>query len=152
MPDSRLLMGLSYDKAHLMGLPNVGCEYLSYCAGTYRVLEGERCLLCGAYHPLNAHHVVPKSVCGTFYLKGHMLRSPLFALCGSGTQGCHDGFHGGSRYKVSWLWDTQEDEDMWWSGRTLEEMGYEPHDDRLFRHGKYVIHDKRLDLEIHLRG
>ena len=132
-------------------MPHIGATYRSYANGTYKVLEGEPCVVCG--HPsTNAHHIVPLSVWHVYNLRGNCLRSPLFALCGSGTQGCHDGFHGGSRYKVSWLWDTQEDEDMWWSGRMLEEMGYVPHDDRLFRHGKYVIHDKRLDLEIHLRG
>lgn len=149
--DSAQLRGLAYDWAHLFGMPHIGAEYRSYRTGTYRVFEGEPCLICGR-QATNAHHVVPRSVWGVFHIDGHELRSPLFALCGSGTQGCHDGFHGGARYEVVWEWDSDEEESLWWDGTMLGEMGYMPHDDRLFRHGKYVIHDKKLDLDIVLRG
>ena len=142
------LQGISYDRASLFGMPHLGCEYTDG-TGRYRVLEGEQCLICGAYRPLNAHHVVYRSVRKQFFLNGRGLRSPLFCLCGSGTQGCHGDVHAG-RYKVLWEWDSPENESMWWSGELLDRYG--PHSDELFGFGKYVIHDKKLDLDIHIRG
>lgn len=140
--------GLSNTWGDLFGLPHIGAEYTSYESGGYTVLDGEPCVVCGR-PATNAHHVVPKSVRKVVSIGGRMLRSPLFALCGSGTTGCHDGFHGGARYKVRWEWDTEEYERAWWSGELLDRYG--PHSDELFRYGKYVLTDRLMDVEISMR-
>ena len=127
-----LLGGLSYDKAHLFGLPHLGCRYTH--GDRYELLDGEPCVVCGR-PARNCHHVVPRSVRKVFRLGAYELRSPLFALCGSGTTGCHDGFHGGRRYVARWEWDV--DESLWWDGTLLDRHG--PHSDELFGYGRYVI-------------
>lgn len=135
------LQGLSYDKAHLFGLPHLGCEYTSYDTGKYRITT-DHCVICGRWFPLNAHHVVPRSVRKEFHIGDHMVRSPLACLCGSGTQGCHGMFHGGARFSLSWEWYEEEYEDMWWSGELLDRFG--PHSPELFGLGRYVVHDRKL--------
>lgn len=149
MPTASQLQGLSYDWAHLFGMPNIGAEYDDYEAGTYRLLDGEPCAMCPGL-ATNVHHLVPRSVRKTFFLGGTMLRSPLFALCGSGTTGCHDGFHGGARYKARWVWDDPATEGRWWSGELLGLYG--PHSDGLFGLGEYVVTDRLADTEIHMRA
>ena len=143
------LQGLSYDWAHLFGMPHIGARYTDYDTGDYEMLYGEACVLCGR-QGTNVHHVVPRSVRKAFFLGDHMLRSPLMALCGSGTLGCHNGMHGGARYKVRWEWDCEALEDAWWSGRLLERFG--PHDDRLFEMGQYVVEDRKMGYDIVLRA
>ncbi len=148
MIDMGKLQGISYDRAHLFGMPNIGAEYADYRSGSHRLLDSE-CLICGR-QATNAHHIVPRSVRKEFFVGDRKLRSPLFALCGSGTTGCHGEFHGGARYKVMWEWDSEDDEERWWSGELLDLYG--PHSESLYMHGKYVIHDRKLDLDIHVRG
>lgn len=143
MPTMSQLHGLSYRWAHMFGMPNLGAHYTPRTREGYEsngayALDSDTCVLCGR-RAQNTHHVVPRSVANTFTINGHMLRSPLMALCGSGTTGCHDGFHGGSLYEARWVWD--RDEDMWWDGTLLEE--YRPHDPRLYRHGHWEIVSKR---------
>lgn len=130
------LQGLSADRASLFGMPHIGAAYRR--SGGYAPIT-DRCLMCG--RPVsNCHHVVPRSVREVFVLDGHELRSPLFALCGSGTTGCHDGFHGGARYFASWAWDDPRDEDLWWDGTLLRH--YLPHDVRLYGRGRWEIEDR----------
>lgn len=139
------VQGLSRTWAHLYGLPHIGSTYTDYETGDYRGYEGEPCLMCGR-PATNSHHVVWKSVGEVFFVGGRMLRSPLWALCGSGTTGCHSLFHGGARFRVRWEWNSDDEERAWWSGELLDRYG--PHDDRLFRHGRYVVEDRLNDMEI----
>ena len=67
------------------------------------------------------------------------LRSPLFALCGSGTTGCHGRFHGAG-LKAEWRWRHPVYEEAWWTGQLLEV--YEPHDPGLYEYGYWAIVDK----------
>jgi len=143
------LQGLSVDKAELFGKPNVGCEYTGYESGAYHVLDGARCVVCGSYHPLNAHHVCPRSVRHVFVLGGRELRSPLMCLCGSGTQGCHGMLHAG-RFAVRWEWDSDESMEAWWSGELLDRHG--PHSDELYKYGRYLITDRMRGFDMTVRG
>jgi hypothetical protein len=143
------IYGLSNTWGHLFGLPHIGAEYTDYGSGAYRLLDGERCVACQR-QATNVHHVVPKSVAKVAFIGDAMLRSPLFALCGSGTTGCHGGFHGGARYKARWEWDSPEYEERWWDGLLLDRLG--PHSDELFGYGEYVVDDRVLDEEIHIRA
>lgn len=142
------LQGLSYDKASLFGMPNVNAKYTSYECGDYRLDEGSVCPICGQ-RCTNVHHIVPRSARKRFFLGGIMLRSPLFGLCGSGTTGCHNGFHGGARYLIRWEWDSEERESEWWSGEILKSV--EPHDNALFGMGRYVLTDRLAGRDFVLR-
>ena len=56
----------------------------------------------------SCHHVAHRSLGLEFELVTPngtwSLRSPLFALCGSGTTGCHGQFHGGAGLRAEWRW------------------------------------------------
>ena len=78
-----------------------------------------------------------------------MLRSPLFALCGSGTTGCHNGFHGGSALTARWMWDDPQYERWWWDGILLEQWG--PHAEELYGFGFWRIEDRKHDRLIEIR-
>ena len=67
------------------------------------------------------------------------LRSPLFALCGSGTTGCHGKFHDGG-LRAEWVWRTGAAEEAWWSGTLLRE--YPPHSPDLYMFGYWAITDR----------
>lgn len=153
MPTMKQLGGLDYRTAELMGKPHIGAFYQHDDAKSHKLERGAPCMIChrGA---TNAHHVVPLSKCRSFDLKSvygvFVLKSPLFAVCGTGTTGCHNGFHGGARYRVAWVWDSQVDQDNWWNGWTLAH-GIAPHDPRLFDQGCYVITDIRSGREWKVR-
>lgn len=145
-PDMQQLHGLSIQRAELYGKPNLGC---SYKGNSRYMLHGDMCVICRKRMATNAHHIAPRSS-GLFVMDtewGHfVLKSPLFALCGSGSTGCHNDFHGGARYEVEWQWDSDTWAQRWWSGWMLAH-GYLPHSERLFNCGQYVISDKKLGTE-----
>lgn len=140
MVDRCLLNGLSVERASLYGMPHLGAYYVS---GSKYARLYDTCVICGK-RANNCHHIVPLSSGKLFQLKTdsgvHKLRSPLILLCGSGSTGCHNEFHGGGRYRLTWEWSSDEFEDMWWSGELLEKHG--AHSDSLFKYGGYVLHDK----------
>ena len=78
------------------------------------------------------------------------MRTALFALCGSGTTGCHDGFHGGAWLRARWEWDTDEAAREWWDGGLAAEVG--PHSPELFRYGRWVIEDADRGFRRSVRG
>jgi len=152
MPTSRQLHGYSYEKVSLLGMPHIGA---AYDLGSYRTTgsyhsTGMRCAICGAMAN-NCHHVVPRRVLKTFELetpKGDfLLRSPLHLLCGTGVSGHHGAYHSGI-LKARWVWDTEENERMWWDGTFLSQMP--PHSPELFRHGHYEVEDLRRGVTIRL--
>ena len=126
------LHGWSYDKASLMGLPNIGAKYVT--ARRYK-LTTDTCAVCGA-RATNVHHIVPKRNGYTFALHNHELRSPLIALCGSGTTGCHGLFHSG-KLKAVWEWNSEEYERQWWSGELIDRHG--AHSQAFFKYGNWTI-------------
>lgn len=138
-PPHELLNGLSYDKAECYGKPHVQAFYAYTSIASNRLEENARCAVCGRV-ATNSHHEPPRRF-KTFKLYGQTLRPALIALCGSGTMGCHDGFHGGARYSIRWLWDMDELAELWWSGK-LFEQGIKPHARELYLMGGWQITDR----------
>ena len=91
----------------------------------------------------SVHHVARRSWGEAFRLvtpRGTWdLRSPLFCLCGSGTTGCHGGFHDGG-LRAEWSWRSSVYEEAWWSGVLLREYG--PHHPGLYEFGRWLITDR----------
>lgn len=140
LPMKDLLRGLSMEKAEMYGKPHIMCHYGGTGVNTYRLDDGARCVCCGRPAE-NAHHCPPKGTSPTFTLHGHVLRPSLFAVCGSGTTGCHGGFHSLNRFTVRWEWDGETEQEMWWRGELLEEYG--PHSPMLYNYGEWVFTDKK---------
>lgn len=135
------LRGLPLERAELYGKPCVGAEYTDRRGGYRRT--SDTCCVCGR-PAQSCHHAAPRSLGKTFTLvtpRGtHELRSALLALCGSGTTGCHDGFHGGARYVARWVWDDEECEREWWCGLLL--AIHAPHSPALYGYGRWEIEDR----------
>ena len=141
------LRGVPKDRAELYGKPHVGARYV----GNRYELTAERCGICGR-QATNCHHIVPRR-CGDFALvtpRGTWrLRSPLIALCGSGTTGCHDGFHGAARFVPRWVWDNIQFEQQWWDGLLLKL--FPPHHPGLYDYGRWEIEDRDTGRIITIR-
>jgi len=135
-------MGLSYDVAECYGKPHIRAYYEGKGVKTHRRENGAFCVICGK-PATNAHHNPPISKGDVFLLMTKwgqfVLKPSLIAVCGSGTTGCHNGFHGGARYKARWVWDSDEFARMWWEGEFLKRMA--PHSKALYRYGKWAISD-----------
>lgn len=153
-PEMRQLRGLSAEVAELYGKPHLGARYRGggASAKAYRLEDGARCAVCRR-PATNAHHVPPLSKGRGFRLVAPagewLLRPSLFALCGSGTTGCHDGFHGGARYVARWVWDAAEFERQWWDGELLGR--HPPHDPALYLYGRWEIEDIKTGKAITIR-
>lgn len=147
------LNGLDYRTAELFGKPHIGAYFKREDAKTNTLEDHAKCVICGR-GATNSHHVVPLSKARSWQLRTpygiFVLMSPLFAVCGSGTTGCHDGFHGGARYKVAWVWDSEVDMDNWWSGWSLSH-GIAPNSPLLFEQGRYVVTDSETGTEWEIR-
>lgn len=152
IPQSQL-RGLSIPKAELYGKPHVGAHYEGNGVKSHKADEGARCLVCHAQSQ-SVHHAPPLSVGREFALVTDngifVLKPSLFALCGSGTTGCHNGFHGGARFVPEWVWRSDEAACAWWSGELLARM--EPHSPELYDYGFWSIHDKVYGFCIEVRG
>lgn len=132
----------------LYGLPHIGCHYANKSVNSNKLDEDAMCVCCGRM-ATNAHHYPPKGTAPVRHRNGYELRPALFAVCGSGTTGCHDGWHGGARYEAWWRWDTYENEQRWQDGTLLDKYG--PHNPKLYYFGCWVIHDKKLDYTWEVR-
>lgn len=141
-------IGVSPTNAELMGKPHLGAFYRREDYRSHAMLEGARCAVCGR-PATNVHHVVARSKAHGFTVDTPLGRfvalSPLFALCGSGTAGCHGRFHS-LRYVVRWEWDDEDYKEAWWDGRTLARV-CSPHDRVLFTMGRYVLVDTKTGEE-----
>ena len=152
-PDKEQLDGLSYEVAECYGKPHIMAHYHGRGVKTHRKDSDAVCAICrrkvGSVHhnpPLSKGHVfVLRTPIGQFVLK-----PSLFSLCGSGTTGCHDGFHGDARYEPRWIWDDDEYAEKWWSGWFLSHF-IEPHDEKLYRYGRWVIRDSKTGQDIEYR-
>lgn len=147
IPQSSQLQGLSLDKAQLFGMPCVGSHYTAEDYRRYALNENACCVICGE-KATNSHHVVPKGVARSFLLKTpigqFVLLSPLFALCGSGSTGCHDKFHK-HILEARWEWYDDRLAERWWNGKIP--AGCFPGSERLFELGRYVIYSNGEKLK-----
>ena len=144
------LNGWSLLKADMMGKPHLGARY-TVPPRRYERLS-ENCMVCGR-PAANCHHLMPLGNGRSFTLRTDRgtwtLHSPLMALCGSGTTGCHGLFHSGV-LAARWFWRSQTDEDRWWSGELLEAYG--PHSLELYRHGGWGVLDRKHGGELSYHG
>lgn len=138
-PDPRLC-NLPREVFERYGKPHVMCHYEGRSIKSHRLDDGALCSCCGKL-ATNAHHWPPVRN-GTVNVSGKVLRPSLIAVCGSGTTGCHDGWHGGARYTASWRWDDESCFEQWLGGWFWDE-GFEPHDPRLYLFGYWEFTDKR---------
>lgn len=137
VPESRLLRGVPYHVAECYGKPHFLASYTGPTVNGTKLAEGAVCMCCGK-PATNAHHWPPKGSCPTFTLRGRKLRPALLAVCGSGTTGCHDGWHGGARFRALWKWDSDDSAREWWEG---DFCGLGPHDPMLYRFGCWELYD-----------
>lgn len=139
------LAGLDSRSVELMGKPHLGCHYEREDYRAHKLNEGARCAVCGRVAQ-DAHHLVPRGHATGFTvntpLGKFVVLTPLIALCRS----CHDGFHGGARFQVEWVWKDEQYQEEWWSGHTLAHI-CRPHDGFLFQEGYYVLTDKKTGKE-----
>lgn len=140
--DSASLRGLSMPTAEKFGKPCVGAHYAGSGVRTNRLDLGARCCVCGRY-ATNSHHEPATGMGGgrsTLEVAGHRLKPALFALCGSGTTGCHGKVHSGE-YRIEWEWDTGEACRKWWEAELPDEC-YERNSHDLYWYGAWVIRDR----------
>lgn len=138
-PTARQLHGWSLEDAECMGKPNFGARYLSddpMNMTRYTRDIGHHCAICGR-ESTNTHHQPYRQTFEMVTPNGiWRLRPALFALCGSGTFGCH-GKVEANEIRISWKWFTEEAETKWWNGELLAEYG--PHSVKLYRFGCWAI-------------
>lgn len=146
-PLSWQLRGMSYERAKCYGAPNWDARYTSGTA--YRLVPGARCMVCGR-PATNAHHEPPKGMSGVrewelLTPKGpRLLRPALIALCGSGTTGCHGARHRGE-VRFYWDWDSEENEEAWWSGTIPEH--HDMNDACLYTWGHWTVDARGVETE-----
>lgn len=145
------LRGTTLEQAERYGKPHVGARYTGKGKRDYERTQAW-CCICGR-PAISCHHVVPLGKGERFQLVTPngtwSLRSPLFALCGSGTTGCHNGFHGGARFVPRWVWDNTLFEQQWWSGELLKR--HPPHDPALYLYGRWEVEDRDTGRTITIR-
>lgn len=136
---SKLLHGVSREKAECYGKPHIMARYTGSSLKSYRHEEG-LCPLCHAAPITNTHHQPQRD---PFHFRTEWgtreLRPALFGICGSGTTGCH-GLIEANVLRVEWRWDSEEYERMWWDGKFLT---WEPHSDALYALGCWAFEDTR---------
>lgn len=145
------LRGLDYATASKFGMPHIGCRYERESVKSHKREEDALCCICGA-PATNAHHDPPLGMGGKNRMfplatkRGvFVLKPALFAVCGSGTTGCHGKIHGGT-YRIGWEWARPEYAELWWDGYWLSH-GIAPHDEALFELGQWTLKDLRDGTE-----
>ena len=144
VPKMEQLRGLSLEVAECYGKPHIGAYYARDNVKSNQLAQDARCAT-WLRPATNSHHCPPLSKGRTFILSTplgmHILKPALIAVCGSGTTGCHNGFHGGARYKPQWVWLCDEYAEMWWDGTILKRIP--PHSGRLYQYGYWDIFDQK---------
>lgn len=154
-PDRAQLQLLSLEKAELFGKPHVHAGYLRDNVDAVWHDYESLCPICLRRRITNAHHLAHKGWARRFdlvtkYGTFNNLKSALIGLCGSGTTGCHDGFHGGARFFPRWVWNSDECMRMWWEGDLLSH--FEPHSVALYGFGRWEVDDRRTGRVIEVVG
>lgn len=135
-PDQRLC-NLQRQVFDCFGKPHYKARYETKAINSHILEDDAVCVCCGRIAN-NAHHWPAGR--RTVEVAGKVLRPSLFAVCGSGTTGCHDGWHGRARYRAFWLWDEGRYSDDWMRG-IFWDLGFEPHDPRLYLYGFWEFYD-----------
>lgn len=152
-PPARRLGGLSVEMAERYGKPHIGAFYAGDSVRSNVLEEGAVCACCGR-PATNSHHCPPLSRGRYFSLRlpsgTWCLRPSLIAVCGSGTTGCHNGFHGGARFTADWVWESDAAAYRWWDGTLLADFG--PHSPTLYRFGHWEIKDRLTGNVIEVRS
>lgn len=137
-PDATQLHGFTLQDAECFGKPHLGAKYTDKegTSLTRYARFSNLCAVCGR-DPLNTHHQ-PRREFFTLRANGRewRLRPALFAVCGTGTFGCHGKIEH-NQIRVRWEWDSEENAEKWWSGELLEQFG--PHSLELYRFGCWVF-------------
>lgn len=153
IPEKHQLRGLSYSVAERYGKPHIRAHYKARNVKSNSLDQYARCIVCGE-QATNSHHEPPIRHGKSFLLVANdmifELKPALIALCGSGTTGCHNDFHGGARYRIEWIWNDDSYAAAWWSGEILSKI--EPHSPELFMYGHWLITDKKTGEKIIYRG
>lgn len=119
-PERALLRGLTYERAGVMGMPDV---------------VGDYCPICGK-RAIHKHHMSEKGMGGGskfLTLHGVKMESALIKLCPQ----CHSLFHA-QLYFIEWRWLDMTVEKQWWDGSLFRD-GLKPKDPILWAFGKYVV-------------
>ncbi|MEG2533466.1 MAG: hypothetical protein RSB04_10700 [Gordonibacter sp.] len=160
---------ITYSGAQLMGLPHIGSAYVPGWSRKRRRYErqSEVCEVCGEARAESTHHIVAvgmggrqsaraietdDSFCAKIdndavqfpgFVRSKMgsfeVYTPLIAVCGDGTRGCHGKFEHGT-LSVEWHWLDSLCAELWESGWILSH-GYEPNSSALYEFGFYRILD-----------
>lgn len=151
----------------LYGLPHIGATYLPGWKGKKRNYGrvSEICEACCRARATSTHHIVPIGMGGRqsartifvnpvscdSYNAEHVqspefmatgmgrfeVYTPLIAVCGTGTIGCHGDFEE-HRIGIEWVWRDALCKNLWESGWILSH-GYKPNSERLYEFGYYRI-------------
>lgn len=136
IPETSKLQGLSLDVAECYGKPHINAKYThAHRVDKYTMIPDSPCAICGRM-ATNTHHHPPKGRGKTIMIGHRKLRPSLFALCGSGVEGCHGMIHS-KRIKVTWNWIDDKYAEMWWNGDILKEIA--PHSELLYNYGYWDI-------------
>lgn len=147
-PRMEQLRGLSRGWAEHYGKPHLMASYRNASVRSHRADDGAFCAVCGKKAG-SVHHTPPIGHGTSFAMATswgvHVLKPALFALCGSGTTGCHGKFHSGL-LRAEWVWATDEDARAWWEGELLKRQS--PHGAWLFMHGWWRVTDAKSGMEL----
>ena len=154
--ESNILRGLPLETAERYGKPHIGAFYYNANVKSHALADDYVPCACCGKPATNVHHDPPLRYGHSFKFWNaamgchQQLRPALLALCGSGTTGCHNGFHGGARYSLRWVWDYPEAEARWWGGDLLTIL--EPHSVGLYQFGHWEIEDRATGRTIRHYG
>lgn len=147
MIDSKILRGFSIEDAQSYGMPHIGAHYWKDNVNSYH-RDDNTCCICGR-KATNVHHHPQKGKATSFTLSTEygifVLKPALFALCGSGTTGCHGLIHN-KKVSIQWKWDSKAYQELWFSGYLLSH-GIIPHSPKLFEYGCWLIGDDKSKVE-----
>ena len=134
IPDSSVLHGTSYKKAKCCGMPHFMARYTSGDIKHYKRKHDAICMICGR-PATETHHEPPGRLYFDLRTKWgiFMLRPALITLCHE----CHE-LRTNNRLSISWEWNDEETEELWWSGYLLAH-GYPAHSPRLYDLGGWHV-------------
>lgn len=142
IPTVEQLQGYSIENAECLGKPHVGASYLYRDRiDKYIMDEDCTCAICGKL-ATNVHHQPFRSHGKGIIINGKLLRPSLFALCGSGTTGCHGKIHNGT-IKIKWKWVDENYAKRFWEGSLFEYAP--PHSELLYEFGYWDFIDNQKD-------